>query len=144
MTKAETDKLVAAQQKYPKYKRVMLAKVTGISESAVRRWLRGSAESRKTNSQVCSAQLEVIGVDALLSQHDIAGKAIQLLKTVRAGQTVSDDSLRRVLGVGIDRWHHTKKSAALAGFFALLPDKRMVWGKPETIDMLQAKLKELL
>ncbi len=91
-----------------------------------------------------ASEIETISVTELLSQHDVAGKAVAIVKHIQAGHLMTDDALRRTLGVSSDRWSRAKKSAALAGYWAMLPDRKVVWGKHETISSVVAQLRELL
>ena len=55
------------------------------------------------------------------------------LTEIPEGHTIYDDDFRLSLGVSSGKWREASRDEEFARYKAMLPNKRIVWGKPSTI-----------
>ena len=61
------------------------------------------------------------------------------LARIAEGEVARDETLRKDLGISFDRWRELSREEEFSAFRAILPSRRVVWGRARTI----AELKKL-
>lgn len=82
-------------------------------------------------------------VAEVLAKHDIIGMALQIVGAVDKGTVITDETLRKELNLGADRWRRARGSVRLSEHWTSLPDKSIVWGRKETVRSLEERIKEI-
>ena len=113
-------------------------KVAGLPPS-----VRGGTHP-KAPQESAPASATLLDAASVLKSFDTVGRAVELVRSVPAGQLQPDEAVRRELGVSYDRWRLVRGSARLVGYFIETPDKKWFWGRKDTIAATVAKLKELV
>lgn len=61
------------------------------------------------------------------------------LARIADGEVARDETLRKDLGISFDRWRELSREEEFSAFRAILPSRRVVWGRAKTV----AELKRL-
>ena len=101
-------------------------------------------ESKKQPQQKESSMANTVSVNDLLKKHDMIGTAERIVRAIPSGQVMPDETLRKELNLGSERWRRAKGSNRLKGYWTALPDKTIVWGSTKTIESLEEQIKEIL
>lgn len=113
------------------------ARASGVSARTIGRALGGKAMAVPVSAATVS-------LADIIRPHDMVGKAVAAVAGVPAGRLMTDEALRREVGVGDGRWRSVRGSARLSGHWYAMPDKSLVWGNKATITALSAKMKEIV
>jgi hypothetical protein len=59
------------------------------------------------------------------------------LARIPDGEVARDETLRKDLGISCERWREVSREEEFAACKAILPNRRVVWGRPKTIQALR-------
>ena len=94
----------------------------------------------------CAAQtkpglVKTVPLDELIDSErlDVRKVLRDGLLRIAEGEVARDETLRKDLGISFDRWRELSREEEFSAFRAVLPSRRVVWGRAKTV----AELKKL-
>ena len=119
---------------------------TGVNPRTIYKWVQefmgltaASKPNDKKKSDSTKANLHTISVSALIDNERLDIKKIirDGIRHIPSGTVCYDDLLRRDLGVPDTRWREYSREVCFEPFRAVLPNKKVVWGKKATIEEIK-------
>lgn len=93
----------------------------------------------KKKISVDNPNLRTLTVSSLIDSERLDIKKIirEGISKIPSGQVAYDDNLRRDLQVAENRWREYSRDEEFESFRAILPTRKVVWGKKATIDHIK-------
>ena len=145
MSEVMRQKILERIARFPNRKNYEIAKSLNLVDGrrVVSADVQAARESMSEAERTTAEAPKYAALDDVVSKYDAVGDALLKVGAVPERQLISDDDLRRELGLGYDRWRRVRGSARLAGHWHQMPDKSLLWGRKATITTLAERLKEL-
>ena len=91
--------------------------------------------------QTCPGLVKTVPLDELIDSErlDVRKVLRDGLLRIAEGEVARDETLRKDLGISFDRWRELAREEEFSAFRAVLPSRRVVWGRAKTV----AELKKL-
>ena len=141
MTAKEAQRLVEMHGGYRAAERA-----TGIDRkklSGIINGKQGGAMATAKTAEKPVEQSNLMSVSDVIAPHDKVAGALKVITDIPQGKLMSDEALRKEVGVSDDKWRRVRGSVRLSGYWTVLPDKSMVWGSKQTVKTVADKIKEL-
>lgn len=146
MTAAIEGLPIAVKQAFeadPNFNRNELAQQLGVNVRTVLKHLsrikargNGSSPPPDPNQRVqCRPAPKTIRLNELIDAERLDARKIlrEGLAAIPKGELAYDETLARDLRISRDRWREITRDDEWSKFRAILPNRKAVWGKPETI-----------
>ena len=118
---------------------------TGVCERYVHKVARQLKTNRNAETtravEVTKCDLKTVDLDSLIEIERLDSRKIlrEGVACLSEGQVARDETLRKDLGISGDKWRELGRAEEFSAFRAVLPSRRVVWGRAKTI----AELKKL-
>lgn len=118
------------------------ARAAGVSiryaqKIAARRGPAVPAEGSPVKEMSC--RIKTVPVAELIDTERLDHKKVLRdgLQGIPEGAVARDETLRKDLGISADRWRELARDEEFSAFRAILPNRRVVWGRAKTISELK-------
>lgn len=119
-------------------------KMATVQVAEIRRGMGKAGERAQAVEAAAPVCGKTFSIESAIQPHDKVALVLGIVKGIPAGQLMADDTVRKEIGVGGDRWRAIRGSTRLSGLWYKMPDGTLVWGQKATVAQVEARIREVL